>query len=104
MIGCSVQSGAWSTDIVGSRCFVVVCSVAIGGYLESTHAFAGCTALRTVVWVLCVVWCSTLVVCIEGASGRATLLGATRLLTSDLASSSEKSAVNTRLVNNPGEG
>ena len=79
-------------------------SIALSGYLVSTDTLAGCTILGTVVRILCVVRCSTLVVGVERASGWATLLGATRLLTSDLASSSKKRAVDTRLVNNPREG
>lgn len=79
-------------------------SVTISGYLVSTDALSGYTILGTVVRVLCVVGSGTLVVGIERASSGTSVLGATRLLTSDLASSSEKRAVDTRLIDNPREG
>jgi len=104
LLGCGVQSWAGTANIVRSRGLVVVSGVTISGYLVSTDALSGYTILGTVVRVLCVVGSGTLVVGIEWASGGTTLLVATRLLTSDLASSSEKRAVDTRLINDPWEG
>ena len=71
--------------------------------LVATDALSRSTVLGTVVWILVVVRCSTLVVCIERAACSTTLLVSTSLLTSDLATLTKKGAVNSRLVNNPRE-
>ena len=85
VVGGSVQARAGTSKVVGSRSDIGVSGVTWGWHLIATNTLARQAILCSIVWVLCVVWGGTLVVCVERASRRASVLEATRLLTLCLA-------------------